>query len=261
VARTLATDECGVFDAGFPVRELQTAGVPRFVVRAAKNTTFRRNTLPTTSGPGRPREYGDLVRPLARTRRGKTLPATPPDEVVTWHAADGTRLKAARWSGLGRTDVKADPANPTLTVVVIYDPRYTQPWVLVCSQPLTAQEIYHLYRARWPVEQVPLCAKQLLGLHRQFVFAPECRYRLPELSLLAATILTYQAALGPAAPTGFWDRRPRPTPGRLRRVLARTPFSEVARALPPRLRKKAAIHHHLPKGRAAHRRRSQIQRV
>jgi hypothetical protein len=261
VARTLAADECGVFDAGFPVRELQTAGVARFVARAAKNATFRRNTLPTASGPGRPREYGDLVRPLARTRRGKTLSATPPDEVVTWHATDGTRIRAACWSGLVRTDVKADPDNPTLTVVVIYDPRYTQPWVLVCSQPLTAHEIYRLYRARWPVEQVPLCAKQLLGLHRQFVFAPECRYRLPELSLLAATILTYQAAVGPAAPTGFWDRRPRPTPGRLRRVLARAPFSEVADALPARLRKKAAVHHHLLKGRAAHQRQSQPQRV
>ncbi len=60
----------------------------------------------------------------------------------------------------------------------------------------------------------------MLRAARQFVFAPESRQRLPEVALLAGSILAYPAATHPALSTGFWDRAPRPTPGRLRRVLA-----------------------------------------
>jgi hypothetical protein len=49
----------------------------------------------------------------------------------------------------------------------------------------------------------------MLGLHRQFVFAPESCHRLPELALLLANVLTYLAAVLPPIPTGFWDRRPK----------------------------------------------------
>ena len=62
--------------------------------------------------------------------------------------------------------------------------------------------------------------------HRQFVFAQESCYRLPELSLLAGSIQPYLAATLPPIPTGFWDRQPKSTPGRLRRWLARTTFAD-----------------------------------
>jgi len=84
VAETLVEDEMPVFDAGFKIRELQTAQLPRYVVRLAKNFTARRNILPTYNGHGRRPEYGELVRPLARTHKGKFLSATPPDRVETW---------------------------------------------------------------------------------------------------------------------------------------------------------------------------------
>ncbi len=45
---------------------------------------------------------------------------------------------------------------------------------------------------------------------------PETCQRLPELAL-AGAVLSYAAATAPAVPTGFWDRRPQPTPGRLPR--------------------------------------------
>jgi len=56
---------------------------------------------------------------------------------------------------------------------------------------------------------VPLAAKQMIGLHRQFVFAPESCQRLPELALLAGNILTYLAAVLPPMPTDFWDQHPK----------------------------------------------------
>ena len=87
----------------------------------------------------------------------------------------------------------------------------------------------------------------MLGAARQFVHDPETCQRLPELALLAGASVSYAAATQPAIPTGFWDRRPQPTPGRLRRVLARCPFPHDF-PLPARLRHKASLTDHLPKG-------------
>ena len=62
------------------------------------------------------------------------------------------------------------------------------------------------------VEQLPLAAKQMLGLKRAFVFNPEAVYRLPELALLTGNILTYLAVTLPAIPSGFWDVSPKKHP-------------------------------------------------
>ncbi|MBI3970924.1 MAG: hypothetical protein HY332_06515 [Chloroflexi bacterium] len=60
-------------------------------------------------------------------------------------------------------------------------------------------------------------------------------------------MLTDVAATQPAGPTGFWDRRPRPTPGRRRRVLARA-ACPVDFPFPARIREKASVSAHRPKG-------------
>jgi hypothetical protein len=97
----------------------------------------------------------------------------------------------------------------------------------------------------------------MIGGARQFVFATESRYRLPELTLLAGAVLSYLAATTPAIPTGFWDRQPKPTPGRFRRALLGQPFPE-SYPLPARLRKKAAVFAHLAMGILGHRRTKQV---
>ncbi len=125
----------------------------------------------------------------------------------------------------------------------------------LCLQPLS---LFNLYLDRWPVEQVPLVAKQMLGLHRQFVFAPESCQRLPELIMLVGNILSYLALVLPPMATGFWDHRPQKTTGRLRRVLARAEFPKVALSHGP-IRKKNSVTAHLPKGIAAHRRQKQAE--
>ena len=140
------------------------------------------------------------------------------------------------------------------SVLVFFDPRYREPLVRATPLAATGAVIYALYRDRWPIEQWPLSGKQMLGAVRQFVFAPESRQRLPELALLAGAIASYAAATAPPLATGFWDRRPRPTAGRLRRALARVPFSELGE-LPSTFRKKTSPTAHLPKGVRGHRRR------
>ncbi len=252
----LQEDEMPVFDAGFHLHQLFEAGLSRFVVRLAKNFTARRNTV-TPNATGRPLEYGEPVRPLSRTYQGRTIAATAPDQVETW-ASHGLQFRAECWDNLVLPDVKADPANPTFSVVAIYDPRFDEPWLLACPLKFSGAVMREFYYDRWPIEQLPLAAKHMVGANRQFVFAPESCQRLPELSLLAGSIQTYLAASLPPLPTGFWDRHPKRTPGRLRRLLAQVSFSNLSLPWPERIRKKATVFEHLPKGILAHQRSKRL---
>jgi hypothetical protein len=247
-----AADEVLVLDGGFGVALLQEEGATRYVVRAAKNAVFRRATPPPYAGTGRRPRRGARVRPLPRTFKGQPLPATPPDRAATWREGD-TVLRAEVWEDLVRAD--ADAGSPSFAAVAIRDPRHREPLLLLTPLPLTPQQVRDCYRDRWPVEQLPLAAKQMLGAARQFVHAPETCQRLPDLALLAGAVLSYAAATSPAAPSGFWDRRPRPTPGRLRRLLARTPFPHTF-PFPARIREKASVTGHLPTGSWGQRRRA-----
>jgi hypothetical protein len=255
VVLELAEDEMPVFDAGFKPKALYEAGLTRFVLRLAKNFTARRNVLPAYSA-GRPPEYGKIVRPLARSYNGKLIEASPPDRVETWQH-QGLEFRAEFWYALVLTDLKPAAQNETFTVVAIYDPRFQQPWLLACPLKLSGPDLWALYHDRWPIEQLPLAAKHMVGAQRQFVFAAESCYRLPELSLLAGSIQSYLAATLPPLPTGFWDRKPKSTPGRLRRWLARTTFSDLPPLTQGRIRKKSSVTDHLPKGVLGHRRSKQ----
>ncbi len=252
IAHDLADDEVLVHDAGASLKDMQERGIPRYVLRLALNVTARRHTLPPRKAKGRPPEYGPLVRPLPRKYQGRPIPATPPD-IQTTFSCEGRTIGVHGWHHLVRTDQKVAEANETFTIWVFLDPLYSKPLVLGTNLTAQPETIFRLYLDRWPVEQVPLVAKQLLGLDRQYVFAPASRQRLPELALLAANILTYLAAVLPPLPTGFWDRQPQRTPGRLRRALAQEGFPKDA-PLDGRIREKASITAHLPKGVKAHRR-------
>jgi hypothetical protein len=242
--RQCATADALVLDAGFGLALLHEEGADRYVVRLAKNATFRQAAPPPYGGRGRPPTRGAVVRPLPRAYRGQPIPATPPDRRETW-TEGGALLRADIWADLVLPEAEANA--PTFAVVALYDPRHHEPLLLASPLPVTPQVLRALYRDRWPVEQLPLAAKQMVGAARQFVHAPETCQRLPELALLAGSVLSYAAASAPAIPTGFWDRQPHPTPGRPRRCLARQPFPQDY-PLPARIRAKAALPGHLPTG-------------
>jgi hypothetical protein len=256
VVEHLAADEIPVLDAGFKLKTLFQVGLERFVVRLAKNFTARRNFLPEYEF-GRPTEYGDIVRPLGRTYHGKSIPVTAPDRVETWQQF-GLELRAEFWDDLVLSGCKPSAENPTFTVMAVYDPRFENPWLLACPLQLSGADCLGFYLDRWPIEQLPLAAKHMVGAHRQFVSAKESCYRLPELSLLAGSMLTFLAATLPPIPTGFWDRQPKGTPGRLRRWLGRTTFSDLQPVSNDRIRKKSAVTDHLSKGILGHRRSKQL---
>lgn len=208
----LASQEVLLYDGGAHLSDLEAARIPRYVLRLATNCTARRSELPPREKKkGRPAEYGQLVRPLARSWKGQEIAATQPDDTTTFTFADRT-IEVSAWRHLVRTDQKVNPDQATFTIWVYRDPAYRHPLVLATNLTVQAQTVYLLYRDRWPVEQIPLAAKQMLGLHRHFVFAPLCCYRLPELALLLGNVLTYLAAVLPPVPTAFWDRHPKKRP-------------------------------------------------
>lgn len=251
-----ATDEVTVLDAEFELSELHTAHLKRFVVRLANNCTARLNQLPQAKPKGRRNEYGLLVRPLPR-RYGQNLIAATPAQASGSFVMEQRTIQYEVWQTLVTTPTKVNPVNPTFAIFVFHDPLYDKPLVLATDLALTADLIYLIYRDRWPVEHPPLAAKQMIGLHRQFVFNDEACFRLPELALLTGNLLTHTAAMLPPIPTGFWDRTPKATPGRLRRALAKTLFPNLA-AFDPKIRKKKSVCTHLPKGILAHRRKKSL---
>lgn len=205
--QNLAEDEVAVHDAGASVADMQESAMPRFVLRLARNCTARRNQLPGNQR-GRPADYGQIVRPLARQHKGHVLPATPPD-VKTEFTYQERTIPVHGWHGLVRRDQKVSQDIKTYSIWVFFDPLYQNPLVLGTNLSALPITLFGLYLDRWPVEEVPLVAKQILGLHRHFVWALLSCIRLPALALLVANILTYLAATMPPLPTGFWDRQPK----------------------------------------------------
>jgi hypothetical protein len=248
----LASDEALIMDAGFSLADALSLCVGRFVMRTDKNFTARRNELPPYRGSGRRPEFGVRVRPLPRSYRGKRIAATKPDRTIE-RTIQHRQVRIDVFENLVRADAR--PGAPSFRCVVIRDPRYNEPLVLVTNLSVSAETVYRLYRDRWPIEQLPLAAKQMLGAERAFVFGAESRWRLPELALLAGNVLAYIAAVSKPVASGFWDRCSRPTCGRLRRTLHRVDFSDLP--LPDdQLRKKASVTEHLPKGVLAYRRQA-----
>ena len=249
VAKELKSDEIAVIDAGVKLGAVQEAKITRFVLKQAQNMTGRRNFLPEPARRGRKPEYGAIVRPLGRTRKGKVLEASSPDEIATL-TQDGREIQVKIWRDLVLTDQKPSPKNKIFDIYVFHDAKYKTPWVMATPIKLKPESVHHIYSDRWPVEQVPLSSKQMLGSHRQFVHNPECVQRLPEITLLAGSILSFLAASFPPIPTGFWDKNPKRTPGRFRRQLMGKPFPRVAK-LPGRFREKQSFTAHLLKGHLA----------
>ena len=210
-ASLLKEKEVLLHDGGISIAQLQTAGAARFVVRLGTNCTARRPYLPAYKGRGRPPTRGALVRPLARKWKDRILPATCPDVTTIFEFEERT-ISAHGWLDLMRADLNVADDHELYSVWVFEDPLFKTPLVLGTNLSATPTVIFSLYLDRWPVEQIPLVTKQLLGCQRQFVFTHTSCWRLGELAFLAGNILTWLAALLPPQPTGFWDRHPKKHP-------------------------------------------------
>jgi hypothetical protein len=246
--KELGEDEILVVDAGVKIAALRKAQIKQYVIRLATNFTARRNFLPEYHKGRRPK-YGALVRPLPRKHKDKTLTATSPDETYFW-VENKREIRVEIWRNMLLNKTIPNQENETFDIYALYDPDFEQPWLLATPVRLKPQSVCAIYKDRWPVEQIPLSAKQMVGAHRQFVHNPESVQRLPELALLAGSILSFLAASFPPTPTGFWDRKPKRTPGRFRRLLMGKPFPKDV-PISGQFREKKSTTAHLPKGHLA----------
>lgn len=250
-----------VADAGFRLIDAAKAGVTQFEVRLAKNSTFGKTPgkIPERKGnKGRTptRHQAETVRPLARTHGGKEIAGTPPDETYRFIAEDGKVVTVSIWNKLyflerHLDDISCEKTKQRLRqrpikVIAFDHPDYKEPLLIgTFVVSLKPESAYKLYNSRWPVEGVPQAGKYILsgGGGRQFVHHPTAMQRLPTLSLLFGSLLKYMAATLPPIRTGFWDRAPKPTYGRLLRHL-----NKVGIPLSRQLSKKESVTDHLPIG-------------
>jgi len=243
-------------DRKFPPVKLLENGCKALVIRRPKNMTLRRSEVAVYPGRGRKPTQGQVVRPFARTYKNKVLAATPSDETQTWqelYNGQTVTVKAHLWRGVmpmpqkDWTHEQRRLVQQTAWVAVVaHHPAFKDPLVILMTVHFTAHQARQVVRGRWGIEQPPLVAKQLLGGHRQFVHDPQMCFRLPELIFVAGAALTYLAATSDPIPTGWWDKHPKPTAGRLRRELSKVALSDFP--LPAQLRKKNSKTLHLPVG-------------
>ena len=252
----VSEDDVVTTDRKFRPITLLENGCKAIVIRRPKNMTLRRTEVAVYKGRGRKPTQGEVVRPFARTYKDKRLPATPPDETQTWqemYKDEPVTVTAHVWRGVmpmpqrDWTDEQRNLVKQTNWVAIVaHHPAFKEPLVILMTVDFTAHQARQVVRGRWGIEQPPLVAKQLLGGHRQFVHHPEMCFRLPELIFVAGAALTYLAATADPIPTGWWDKRPKPTAGRLRRQLSKVLLSDFT--LPPKLRIKNSKTEHLSNG-------------
>lgn len=282
-------DEIVVADAEFSPHELLEFGAGDFVLRCAKNDTFCRTTLKQRQGErGRACSTHEVVRPLLHKWKGRELPASEPDAMCEFVIQRQCKDKASGKQTLKRIIIKAKIwddvrvndttyrqcvkkkltaqqleclKNTSLRVIVFEDPDFDTPWIIVTT--LVAVDpaiIYEIYTDRWPVEGVPSVAKTILGGQRLFVYANEHVKRLPELLLLGGNILAVVAAGHEPIPTGFWDKQPKATAGRLRRLLSKVGIESLEGNL-GQLCKKESVTGHLAAKRQAKRQQASAPSV
>lgn len=243
-------------DRKFSPVQLLENGCKALVIRRPKNMTLRRSEVAVYQGRGRKPTQGEVVRPFARKYKNKVLAATQPDETQTWqelYHGEEVTVKAHLWRGVipmpqkDWTDEQRQLVQHTAWVAVVaHHPAFKEPLVILMTVDFTAQQARQVVRGRWGIEQPPLVAKQVLGGHRQFVHDPQMCFRLPELIFVAGAALTYLAATCDPIPTGWWDKHPKPTAGRLRRELSKVALSDFPH--PTQLCKKNSKTLQLPVG-------------
>jgi len=261
VASELSEAELALFDAGFSLVDASIHGIDNCVVRLAKNCTFGKTPgkIPArTSDKGRKpsRHQAEIIRPVARQHGDKTLPASAPEQTVIVSNQAGQEIKIERWSRLYFLErhldrVENEARKQTLRqrplqVIVIHHPDFADPMVLGTPVlELTTESLLAIYPERWPIEGIPQTGKYLLsgGGGRQYVHHPTAVKRLPALSMIFGSLFKYLAATFPPMRSGFWDRRLKPTYGRLVKYL-----KKVGLPLSSQLSKKASVTAHLPLG-------------
>jgi len=107
------------------------------------------------------------------SRNDNIIPATVADETSTFEFEKRT-IKVSYWHDLVLSNTPVSDNAITFSIYMYDDQDYKNPLILATDvKPKMARTPYLLYNDRWTAEHPPLAAKQMIGLHRHFVFALE----------------------------------------------------------------------------------------
>lgn len=148
-ARILKANEVFVHDAGVSVKDVQEAGIPRYVTRAAKNCVARWNYLPEKAHGNR--QYGERIRPLARSRKGKEIESTSDPTMRTSFEYQGRTIKAWCWENvvgqMGKVSDKAKTYH--LWVFLIRCIQIRLSWLRMLMPKLKQFSVYTVTVGLW----------------------------------------------------------------------------------------------------------------
>ena len=109
-AKSLGEKGVFVHDAGVSIKDVQKAGVERYVIRLATNCVARWPYLP--SSPHGNRKFGEIIRPLERASKGVITPATNDATEIISFEYQGRTIEAHHWQNVvGNEDKVADDAE------------------------------------------------------------------------------------------------------------------------------------------------------
>ncbi len=148
-ARTLKENEVLIHDAGASVKDVQEAGVPHYVIRAAKNCVARWNYLPKNAHGNR--QYGERIRPLARSRKGKKIESTNDPTIQTSFEYQGRTIKAWCWQNVvGQMDKVSDKAQTYhLWVFLTHYIQIHLSWLLILMPKPKQYSVYIVTAGLW----------------------------------------------------------------------------------------------------------------
>ena len=129
-----------VHDAGATIKDMQKVKAKRYIVRLASNCVARWSYLPENAHGNR--QYGNLLRPLARSRQGKEIASTKDPTETTSFEHDGHIIQVQRWRNVVSVDVKVSDEAETYDIWVFLTRAIVShlSWVLILTprpQPFT----------------------------------------------------------------------------------------------------------------------------
>ena len=105
-----------VHDAGATIKDVQKVKAKRYIIRLASNCVARWSNLPDKAHGNR--KYGNLIRPLARTRQGKVIVSTNDPNETTSFEHDRHTVQVQRWRDVVSVDSKVSDEAETYDIWV-----------------------------------------------------------------------------------------------------------------------------------------------
>lgn len=194
-------------DAGIASKEQFAAATSEHALagRLRKNCRLRCAPPPATGRRGRPRRHGAVLHP------GRAEPEVKADEEL-WIPGNKGDIRLRRWRELHYEGYH----QTVFDVLRVDDPAYKEPLLVgTTARELSALELCQAYPHRWPVELLFYIGQDTTATEMPRAWQNNAIMRRIGLGLLAGSPLKAIAAMGEGIAMGPWDRKPRPTAGRL----------------------------------------------